>query len=252
MANEKEIKVKSLQKALEILGCFVEKQPLGVTEISEKLGLYKSNVHNILMTFKAMDYLEQDPDSGKFRLGTAVFSLSRALKENMDIVKIAFPYLRSIADEAGELVYLAIPRDDEVVYLESIYPAGQMLPTRPVTGERAKMYCTSVGKAILSQMPEEQIREILDGELTAFTEFTITDKEELWTDIQLTKKRGYAIDNMEVSFGIKCVGIPLMNHRGKVEGAISISTPSLRMSDEKITEFVGILRKYAAEIEKRL
>ena len=55
MSEEKEIKVKSLQKALEILGCFVEKQPLGVTEISEKLGLYKSNVHNILMTFKAMD-----------------------------------------------------------------------------------------------------------------------------------------------------------------------------------------------------
>ncbi len=61
MSEDKEIKVKSLQKALEILGCFVEKQPLGVTEISEKLGLYKSNVHNILMTFKAMDYLGTGP-----------------------------------------------------------------------------------------------------------------------------------------------------------------------------------------------
>ena len=68
MKDGGEIKVKSLQKALEVLHCFVEKQPLGVTEISEKLGLYKSNVHNILMTFKAMGYLEQDPDSGKFRI----------------------------------------------------------------------------------------------------------------------------------------------------------------------------------------
>lgn len=67
-----EIKVKSLQKALEILNCFAVKQPLGVTEISEKLGLYKSNVHNILVTFTAMEYLVQDPESGKFRLGPEV------------------------------------------------------------------------------------------------------------------------------------------------------------------------------------
>ncbi len=90
MSEEKEIKVKSLQKALEILGCFVEKQPLGVTEISEKLGLYKSNVHNILMTFKAMDYLEQDPETGKFRMGTAVFTLSRALRESLTITGWCF------------------------------------------------------------------------------------------------------------------------------------------------------------------
>ncbi|MFR1111978.1 MAG: helix-turn-helix domain-containing protein [Blautia sp.] len=85
MKSEGEIKVKSLQKAMEILECFVVKQPLGVTEISEKLGLYKSNVHNILMTFKAMGYVEQDPDSGKFRLGVEVFSLSRAYRQNLNM-----------------------------------------------------------------------------------------------------------------------------------------------------------------------
>lgn len=164
MSEEKEIKVKSLQKALEILGCFVEKQPLGVTEISEKLGLYKSNVHNILMTFKAMDYLEQDPETGKFRLGTAVFTLSRALRESLTITRVVLPYMHQIAKEAGELVYLAIPHEDEVVYLEGIYPEGQMLPGRSVTGERSKMYCTSVGKVILSHMPDEAVEEILSRE----------------------------------------------------------------------------------------
>ncbi len=142
---------------MEILGCFVEKQPLGVTEISEKLGLYKSNVHNILMTFKAMDYLEQDPETGKFSLGTAVFTLSRALKESLTISKVVLPYMHQIAKEAGELVYLAIPHEDEVVYLEAVYPEGQMLPGRSVTGERSKMYCTSVGKVILSQMTDEEV-----------------------------------------------------------------------------------------------
>lgn len=87
MENNGEIKVKSLQKALEILNCFAVKQPLGVTEISEKLGLYKSNVHNILVTFTAMEYLVQDPESGKFRLGPEVMMLSRAFRENLDIIR---------------------------------------------------------------------------------------------------------------------------------------------------------------------
>ena len=90
MENNGEIKVKSLQKALEILNCFAVKQPLGVTEISEKLGLYKSNVHNILVTFTAMEYLVQDPESGKFRLGPEVMMLSRAFRENLDITKIGY------------------------------------------------------------------------------------------------------------------------------------------------------------------
>lgn len=186
----------------------MEKQPLGVTEISEKLGLYKSNVHNILMTFKAMDYLEQDPETGKFSLGTAVFTLSRALKESLTITKVVLPYMHQIAKEAGELIYLAIPHGDEVVYLEAVYPEGQMLPGRSVTGERSKMYCTSVGKVILSQMPDEEVEEILSREKTPYTDYTITDKEKLWEEVRNARRDGYAVDNMENTFGVKCVGVP--------------------------------------------
>lgn len=250
--SEAEVKVKSLQKALDILGCFVEKQPLGVSEISEKLGLYKSNVHSILMTFKAMDYLEQDPETGKFRLGTAVFALSRALRENLDISKIALPYMKEIAQEAGELVYLTIPRGDEVVYLETVYPDEKTLGSRTVTGERAKLYCTSVGKAIMAKMKDEEIEELLDDELEAYTEYTITDKEKLWEEIRKTRERGYGVDNMELLFGIKCVGVALMNHKGQVEAGLSVSAPSLRMGDEKIQNIANILKRYACEIQKRL
>lgn len=252
MKGETEVKVKSLQKALEILGCFVEKQPLGTTEISEKLGLYKSNVHNILMTFTAMGYLEQDTETGKFRLGTVIFALSRALRENLDISRIALPFMQKVADEAGELVYLTIPSGDEIVYLEVVYPQSQKLSGRFVTGERAKMYCTSAGKAIMAQMSDEEIKEILKNPAEAYTEHTITDKEKMWEEIYRTRERGYGIDNMELMFGIKCVGVALVNHRGQAEAGISISGPSLRMSDEKIPVFVEILQKYKKEIQKRL
>lgn len=160
MENNGEIKVKSLQKALEILNCFAVKQPLGVTEISEKLGLYKSNVHNILVTFTAMEYLVQDPESGKFRLGPEVMMLSRAFRENLDITKIAVPVMREIANEVQELVYLAVPKGEDMLYLEAVSPENQRLVTKSVTGECSKMYCTSVGKAVLATMSEEDRESI--------------------------------------------------------------------------------------------
>ncbi len=252
MKNEGDIKVKSLQKALEILHCFVEKQPLGVTEISEKLGLYKSNVHNILMTFKGMGYLEQDPDSGKFRLGIEVFSLSRAYRQNLDISKISLPYMQKIAEETGEVVYLSIPKGDEMVYVETVYPHNQRMMGQTVAGERCKMYCTSVGKAILATMNEQEVYELVREPLEPLTEYTITDFEALMKEIQKTRERGYGIDDMELNFGMKCVGIALKNHKGQVEAGLSVSAPSLRMSDETVRKTASILKAYGSEIQKML
>lgn len=252
MKYEGEIKVKSLQKALEILHCFVEKQPLGATEISEKLGLYKSNVHNILMTFKAMGYLEQDPDSGKFRLGIEVFSLSRAYRQNLDISKISLPYMEKIAEETNELVYLSIPKGDEMVYVETVYPQNQKMIGQAVSGERCKMYCTSVGKAFLATMTQQEILELIQQPLEALTEYTITDVAALLKEIEETRQRGYGIDNMELNFGMKCVGIILKNHKGQVEAGLSVSAPSLRMDDETIQKTASILKAYGNEIQKML
>lgn len=253
MKNENEARVKSLQKALEVLNCFIEKQPLGVTEISEQLGLYKSNVHNILVTYKSMGYLEQDPETGKYRLGTAIFSLSRALKENLTVSRIVLPYLQHIAEEVNEIVYLSIPKEDELIYLDVVYPIHQVYLTGgSVTGERAELYCTGVGKAILAEMPDKEIECILSGELKPYTEYTIMDKSVLWKEIREARENGYAIDNMEFILGVKCIGVAIRNHRGTVECGISISAPSLRMGDEKLMEFAQILKRYKMKIEKLL
>lgn len=252
MPEPNEIKMKSLQKAIEVLNCFTRNQPLGVSEISQELNLYKSNVHNILSTFKAMEYLEQDEQTGKYRLGAGVFALCRALSDSFSITDIAAPYMREIGQKSNEIVYLAIPHEDDVIYLEAIYPKESMRPARPLLGERHKMYCTSVGKAMLAQLEPEVIEEYIHRPLKAITDYTITDPEALRRDLVLTRKRGYAFDNMEVEFGVKCVGVPILNRKGKVEAALSISCPSLRMSDARIPVFVDLLQSAAAEIQKKL
>ncbi len=253
MVENRDIKVKSLQKALEILNYFTEKPLLGVTEISEHFGLYKSTVHNILSTLKAMEYLEQDEQSGKYRLGIQVFNLSKAMADTYLITKIAMPYMQEIANQTNERVYLAVPYRDEVLYLEAMYPEAAVELMRSILGERAKMYCTGLGKAMLAYMGEQKIREYLDThEFEAFTDKSITDKGIFYQELACTRQRGYAVDDMEHEFGIKCIAMPIFDRSRKVYAAVSISGIATHFTGENIDKWAMLLKKYVSKIESRL
>lgn len=249
MINEAEVKVKSLQKALEILNCFTRKSSWGVTEISELLDLNKSNVHNILSTFKAMNYLDQDPESGKYKLGLSVYSLCYSLGESLSIGSIAAPYLQELADFAKERVYLAIPHEDEIIYVNSAYPKADIGLMRTIIGEHAKMHCTGLGKAMLAFLPPEQQQAYMANPLQSYTEYTITDKGQLLAELEKVRRQGYAVDNMEHEFGIKCVAVPILSRNHQVVAAVSISGPSLRFDEGKIEVLAQELSRKVKELE---
>lgn len=251
MGNE-EIKVKSLVKALKILDCFTEKPSWGVTEISERLGLYKSNVHDILTTLKAMDYLEKEEEINRYKLGMKVFALSRAMGDSFSIIKIALPYMQELANVTNERVYLAVPHDNEVIYLEATYPAESVNLMRSILGERAQMYCTGLGKAMLAHYSNAELEQYLNRSFTAYTESSITDKEALRKELEITRQRGYAIDNMEHEFGVKCVALPIFDSNRKLTAALSVSGLSTHFTEEKIKEWAILMKQYIAKIENRL
>ena len=252
MTENRETVMKSLQKALTVLNCFVESPLLGVTEISEKLGLYKSNVHNILTTLKSMDYIEQDSESGKYRLSVAVFALSRAVGANYMISKIALPYMQELSDKVGERVFLGVPLEDRMVYLDSAYPRASFNLMRMITGVYADLYCTAIGKAMLAYFPQPRIDAYLQREFPAFTEYTITDPDRIAAEIQTTRIRGFAIDDMEHEFGVRCVAMPIFNRQGNLEAAISISGPASRMTLQKLESYAITMKLYITRIEERL
>lgn len=252
MDAEVEVKVKSLQKALEILNCFIEKQPLGVTEISEKLGLYKSNAHNILMTFVAMEYLVQDEDTGKFRLGSRVLELSHALGDSCDILKLSRPYMDRISEQFNEITYLAIPHKNEVIYLGASYPDHYHMSAQNLWGESAPMHCTGVGKAMLSRLSGEFLEQYMARPMIRLTEHTITDPALLRREIDRVRRDGYALDDMELQIGITCVGVPLVDRKNRLQGALSVSGPSPRFDREKIQEIQVQLRAVAEDLSRLL
>ena len=162
--------------------------------------------------------------------------------DRFNIRTVMMPYMQEIADATGEVVYLAVPREDEMVYLEAMHPVESYNMMRVILGEHAKMYCTGIGKAVLAHLPQEVAENYISRELVAFTKNTITDPVVLREDLVLTRERGYAVDNMEHEFGVKCVGMPVFSRRGELLAAVSVSGPSLRFSVERIGEIAQIMR----------
>jgi IclR family KDG regulon transcriptional repressor len=249
---EPEVKVKSLYKALKVLECFTAREPeLGITEISDKLGIYKSNVHNIVTTFEKTGYIEKNPGNGKYRLGLKILELAYIINFNISIREIVVPYMQEIANKANETVYFGIPREGQVLYLDSAYPRNSSL-TRSMLGEKAPMYCTAIGKAMLAWFDNNEIMDILSQKVIKFTDNTITDPELLIKEMKEVRERGYAVDNMEHEYGIKCIGKAILNRNKQVIAALSISGPSLRFTDVRIMELAELLSRKIQFIEERL
>lgn len=247
-----EIKVKSLFKALKIMECFtVERPELGITEISEQLGLYKSNVHNIVDTFAKAGYLEQNPDNEKYRLGVKILELSNVISSNMNIRRAMLPYMQELADYTNETVYLGMPSDNEVIYLDASSPKNK-LSTRSMLGVKAPLYCTGIGKAMLAFMPESAAAAVCAKGLRRHTDQTITEPQALMDELTAIRLRGYSIDNMEHEYGIKCVGMPLMNQKRQVIAGISVSGPSLRFDDDTIRDYALKMQAIVESAESKL
>lgn len=247
-----EAKIKSLEKAVRILECFTAEEPeLGVTEISRKLSMHKSSVFNIIDTLSKCGYLEQNPKSGKYKLGLKVLQLSYNLYSSYDIRRALRPLLEEISHKVNEAVYLGVLYEEEVIYIDAVFPTYSTL-TRNIIGIKAPLYCTAIGKSLLALLPDHMIESIISKPLTAYTQNTITDKDMLWEEIKRIRADGFAVDNMEHEYGIKCVGIAIKSLDGMPKGAVSISGPSLRFNDSTIKEYALLLTELKDKVESFL
>ena len=187
-----EPKVKSLAKSLKILSCFTIQEPvLGVTELAERIGVTKSNIHNILSTFTSMGYLDRLPD-GRYTLGLKILEYAFIINQNLGYPNAVYDILVDTAGKTNEIVYFGLPYGTNVLYLYVAHPANRMgvLPYRDILGETSPFYCTGIGKAILAHMPEEEWLAHIPAERTRFQPNTITDLDAIVEELRRTRRRG--------------------------------------------------------------
>ncbi|MCR4821637.1 MAG: IclR family transcriptional regulator [Treponema sp.] len=248
-------KVKSLQKALKVLECFTPKtRELGVSEIARLLKFNKSNVYNILSTLEDCGYVKKNKSSEKYSLDFKMVQFSYTVMSSYPYTNLIVPVIKDLAADLNVIIYFGIPHGHSVLYLFSAYPKsyGKNIPYRSILGETAPYYCTSLGKALLIPMNEEEIKERISGEKIKYTENTLTTEEELLSEIEESKKRGYAIDDVEHENGVRCLGVPVIDRNGLPIGAISASGPVSIVTEEKLSEISQKLMTAAFEIQSRL
>lgn len=245
--------IQSVDRALRILEEFNTKERvLGVTEIAKRLGLNKSTCFGLLQTLYSRGYLEQDSDTGKYKLGLKLFELGLTYESGIEIREIAKPHLRELVEKTFETVHLVIRDKTEAVYIEKVEGPGAIRMISQV-GKRVHLHCTGVGKAILAFLPDDEVDSILKkGPLEQFTWNTIVDKEKLKHHLHEVRERGYCIDDEEIEVGLRCVAAPIFNHRKEVISAISVSGPTTRMTYHKINEIEGMIKETAAVISSKL
>lgn len=248
-------KVKSLVKALCVLECFnSHNQELGVTQISKQLGLNKSNVYNIVSTFEQTGYLEQNPATGRYRLGIKLLEFSYIINEKLGYQRMFHDIMQSLSKRLNAIAYFAIYRQQQVFYLCNSYPPDEAYnyPFRNIMGERAPLYCTSLGKSMLAFLPEDEMEKCLQIERVAYTDNTITDEAVLRREILLTRQRGYGLDNEEHERGTRCISVPVFQPDITMLGALSVSSPSIEFTPPVIDEYLRGLRAAARAMRERM
>jgi len=244
--------IKSVAKAIDIMNAFSPAEPrLSLAEIARRLDLPKATAHNLLRTLAAHDFVEKTDDD-RYALSTALIALTQAVRVNVELRDRAAPLLRQMADECRETVYLTTLDGGHALYIYAVESSKRLL-ARTAVGDRVPLHCTSVGKAMLSWLTDDEVEAIIaEVGLRAYTKATITDPEALKTELAATRARGYAIDNEEHEAATHCLGAPVFDANGRIVGACSISGTDPSLLNSRQEELSRLIMRTAHEISRRM
>ncbi|MFO7321491.1 MAG: IclR family transcriptional regulator [Chloroflexota bacterium] len=244
--------INSVYKAITIMKLFNEHEPrLSLAQISRRLDMPKSTAHNLLNTL-AMAGMIEKVDGDSYALGTEIIALTQNVRVNVELRDRAAPLLRALADSCNETVYLAVKDGDALLYIYAI-ESSQRLLARSAVGDRVPLHCTSLGKAILAELPQATVREIIErAGMPTFTEFTIASLEELEAELAQIRAQGYALDRQEHEYDTYCIGAPIFDARGRIVAACSISGADPNIIDANRESLAAALVQTAHEISRRM
>jgi IclR family KDG regulon transcriptional repressor len=252
---------KAVVKTMKILECLSRERSLGVTELANRvneddgnLRMHKSTVYRFLNSLKELGFVRQDPETEQYSMTLKLYEIGTAVMDRLDLWREAQPIVQQVAKATRETVHLASLEGDNLVYvskLESSQTLRVSMTSR--VGKSAPTYCTGLGKTLLAHLTPGHVTKILAREkMIRFTERTITNRADLDRELETIRSRGYAIDNEEHEIGVRCVAAPVYDSAGGVIAAVSVSVPSVRLTEEDIPRYAETVMRAAREISRRL
>ena len=246
--------VQSVDRALDILEAFnYSEEELGVTELSQKLGLHKNNVFRLLATLETRGYIEQDTRTGNYRLGIKTFEVANVFLHHLGLRRQARPVLEELVSKCNETAYLAVTEGVDVVYV-LMHETTHTVRVIPRLGFRLPAYCTASGKIQLAFESRDRLHGLFkDHPLRRLTPNTIAEIDRLIEHLSEVARQGYAVDNEELEEGVCCVAAPVRDYSHKVVAGVGLSGPVSRFSQERVqNELVPLVKEAGTKISQRL
>ncbi len=252
--DKSEYIIQAVSHALDLLEQFHDDtDELGVTELSKRLKLHKNNVFRLLATLESRGYIEQNKATENYRLGLKALELGQTFIKQMGLLRQAKPILEQMVEDSNETSYVAIYKENHIVYLDVV---ETNLTVRVVSrvGSRLPAYCTAAGKVHMAHMTDEELDELLNNiNFVQHTPTTIASIKAMREELVKVRELGYAFDDEELDLGVRCIAAPIRDYTRRIVGAISISGPTMRVSNERVeSELVRLVLKAANELSTRL
>jgi IclR family KDG regulon transcriptional repressor len=234
-----------------VLEHIANRQPVRIPEIVQALGLNRGNVHRLVATLERLGYVERLED-GKIRLSYRIFKMGSTVPHSRKLDEVTRPFMHRLSELSDETVNLGVLYVDSVIYLDKV-EAKQYLRLDHQIGEIDPLYCTALGKVLLSGFPEADLEEFFDSvELRPYTKNTIVTRERLEKEIREVRRRGYALDLKELDLNLHCIAAPIYDYSNRIVAALSISAPSIRFTRAKIDKLIAPMLEITAEISREM
>jgi len=234
--NIKFMKIGTLDKTFRIIDLLAQhSRGLRLSEMSAALGLPSSSIHHILSMLRTDDYVDQDSDNKRYRLGFKFLIVSSAILDHLDIRRTAYSHLRQLHQKVNENVNLTILRNGQVTFIDKIQKVGG-LSLDTYLGFSTDPHAAGSGKVLLSELGRSEIEAIYRTKsLKAYGKNTITSMAQLMEELANVRKQGYAIDNEEYYEGVRCVAAPV-RASSKIVAAVSVTGSIFTMTMERINK----------------
>src|SRR5579862_5954651 len=243
----------AVERALAMLEAIAqEPEGLSNAEISRKLEIPKSSASYILRTLETQGYLNRDANSGKYRVGLKILSLSRGALSGIDVREVALPIMRHLVEKTSLTCHLAILDGPEAVYIEKVEPQG-FIRMDTWVGRRMRVHATSVGKALVAHIPQDRLEKILgERAMEKRTPKTITTAARLLKELEKVRVQGFAVDDEENNLGARCVGAPIFNQNGSIEASLGLSSTIHEVNEHTMPRILEALKDAARHISMQL
>lgn len=242
----------ALRHGIQVLRTFSREEPvIGVNEIARRVGLHKSTVSRILATLEEATLVEREPSSGRFRIGVGVIALAGPLLANLDVRRVARPFLEELTAATGETTALTVWSEKEAIGVEQVASPKRVKHTVPL-GTRYREHASSTVKVFLAEAPEEEVRRFVERGLTRYTERTVIDPGKYLEDLERVREQGYAVNDGETSPEEVGIAAPVRDHRDSTVAAVLLSAPRYRVPRAQLPKLGALVKQTAADISVRL